>query len=758
MVLFFFYHLLKMADTFGIGATRAQVTFPDLIINNVSLVADGAQQGFENIVHNPRQLIQETVDFSAIQIPSKLADAVSLRNKYTKIIAEKFNFPFCSTLINSVPTPWTLFETAIDTESDMKYTYNFSRIPDFIGKNYLHFELPKVDLPSTLPPTIQDLNNPNVQIPKNRFLGAWHNDLIPRIIKEVIIKNKQASYDLYTYTGYDIWMYNLFFNQHQQNMSDVLCGQDNFELVYDPFDFSNIINPYYQYNNRVILNGVSVTDEYYYINGKYYENPVMRNTVKVGHSIHERRAVHEAYVISVPMDILPFGSTMMTSVPTAALATECGYITFTFYNDWFNRAFYLVNTAVTGKSVVSAPSAEYTTYSGSYEVYNSILPTNVAPIGIGTTINTTTKADQLGAVSLTGLSLLAKAAPSEAAGGTSGLNLPIQLDNTYVGLSMSPYNMQSIKVDNIFEAPELGGNINVPRAASMTASNIAIHESIDTINNVMLDTGRATPPNPMSVTSNMVSARVNEYNPIPPIVDTVWNMNWYLYSPSNIRSNESQSSFESLYAKKFRISLLQTGYTLLTQIKNVLTKFPVIFINTTWNTQIFDVAALGNKVNISNDSYIQAIAFVFIPIEKNIEFLRVYPHQLSKPELPMLHRLVLQTDNNQGETICDWPMLNKIIPFQAGMDCLPQNVGLFTFAPTLEKNNFPLAFYDTNFYGEIKLQFKVDTATPSPYSYIDANGQAQSRLVNLKQGNVYITSIGINGLVILNLQFNRLIF
>lgn len=756
-------------ENFDIGATNASVTFPDLIINAVTSVAGGGQQGFENVVFNPRQLIQQTNQFSSMPPTKEFTEAITFRNKYTKIISENYNFPFCSSLINAVPTPWALFQTTIDNQSNNNYVFNISRIPDFVGKNYIYFKLPAVDLPSSLPPTITDINNSSVEIPSNRFLGAWHNDLIPRIIKNVIIRSKTSGHESYSYSGLNIWLHNILFN-NKSKMFDMLSGQDYFELVYDPFDFSNVVNPYYQSNSQLVINDVSVNNEFKYIYGKYYENPVMRNSARTGHSIHERLLRHEEFTLAIPLDILPIGSNLQNSIPTAALGTDTGFITVEIYDDWFNRAFYLVNTAVSGLAVQQGTTlaTNYSTYTGNLDVYNAVLPVNTTPITVDTKVQTTDKADQVGAVALTGLNLLGASADQAVNNGTTGLTLPVKIDNHYAPYSPEPFSAQHIKVATKYTKPDASGSVTMPSVArSAPRYNISTPNDVLNVRSNLLDEAtesvdaRAVSHEaqqsylPAEISRTLQAAR---YQEIAPRQDTCWNGNWYLYTPKDIRSasgNLSAGSFFELYKSKYAIKLLQSGYYMLNQIKDLLTKYPSLFLATTWDSQEFDIDKI-NEMKISNDAYIQALAFTFISDENNIEFYTVYPHQLVNAGFPMIGKMQITTETQQGTVVNDWTTLNKIIPYQANIQRpLPTNVGLFTFAPVLTESNFPLAFYDMNIYGSLTI--KVSNGNEK-YIYTDALGNPVNKIANLKRGKLVVTSIGSNGLLIMNLSMTRLIF
>ena len=67
----------------------------------------------------------------------------------------------------------------------------------------------------------------------------------------------------------------------------------------------------------------------------WYEAPVAKN-YHARHSIHSRRMFHQAKDIVIPLDILPFGYSISSSLPSAALSSECGYIKLTLHSTYDN--------------------------------------------------------------------------------------------------------------------------------------------------------------------------------------------------------------------------------------------------------------------------------------------------------------------------------------------------------------------------------------------------------------------------------------
>ena len=76
-----------------IGATTQGTTFADIIINNVSGVADGAIQGFASFLHDPKSLKETVSAFAKAATPKKFADAVVLRRIETQKLDDIWEFP-----------------------------------------------------------------------------------------------------------------------------------------------------------------------------------------------------------------------------------------------------------------------------------------------------------------------------------------------------------------------------------------------------------------------------------------------------------------------------------------------------------------------------------------------------------------------------------------------------------------------------------------------------------------------------------------
>ena len=82
-----------LSNSTQLGSTTQGTTFADIIINNISGVADGVIQGFAQFVHDPKSLKETVSIFSKAAAPRKFADAVVLRRIETQKLDDIWNFP-----------------------------------------------------------------------------------------------------------------------------------------------------------------------------------------------------------------------------------------------------------------------------------------------------------------------------------------------------------------------------------------------------------------------------------------------------------------------------------------------------------------------------------------------------------------------------------------------------------------------------------------------------------------------------------------
>lgn len=387
------------ASTRLLGSTDQGTSFADIITNNVAAVSENQVSGFEGFLHDPK-LLKETVEYiGKMAVPQRFIEAVTARRVATATINATWRCPLNLQTPLTCPIPWVLVESSQRTSSGNRTEYQLMRTVDFIGRNYIRIELPEVDT-TEITTKSGKMTNPN-----EMYLGAWHRDLVPRIISEVEFYPRSSQHRLFTYTGYDIAAHNIIFGNANKEMNDLMAGEDRFELAYDPYRVDGTalgiasfkgIDTFKEYESPNITGAnttagytnklTQATQCYTSSNGQmagfnykqvqnssseplegqdgfidsfqldttmddeefktfYRRNVWYEAPVAVPydcrHSIHSRRFYHRKTIIIIPLDVLPFGYSIEASLPASALAGDCGYISIQKYQDWFDRAFYL---------------------------------------------------------------------------------------------------------------------------------------------------------------------------------------------------------------------------------------------------------------------------------------------------------------------------------------------------------------------------------------------------------------------------------
>lgn len=220
------------ANTRLLGSTDQGTSFADIITNNVAAVSENQVSGFEGFIHDPK-LLKETVEYiGKMDVPQRFIEAVTARRVATATINATWRCPLNLQTPLTCPVPWVLIESSQRMTSGNKIEYQLMRTADFIGRNYIRIELPEVDTTEISDFTFTELGQPD---PSKVYLGAWHRDLIPRIISEVEFYPRSSQHRLFTYTGYDIAVHNIIFGNRNKEMNDLMAGEDRFELAYDPY-------------------------------------------------------------------------------------------------------------------------------------------------------------------------------------------------------------------------------------------------------------------------------------------------------------------------------------------------------------------------------------------------------------------------------------------------------------------------------------------------------------------------------------------
>lgn len=742
-----------MLATEQLGSTTSGTTMADLIINNTIGVANGVVGGFASFIHDPKPLQDQVTKFNQHPVPTKFAEAVVLRRALTGLLDESWKFPLNLTSPLTTPTPYTFIESQEHGSSSGTTTeYQIMRTVDFIGRNYIRFVLPMVDTT-----TISTGGAPMTD-PTNVYFGAWHRDLVPRIIDSVQFYPRSSQHKLFKYSGYDVYVHNIIFGNEQKQMNDLMGGEDQFELCYDPYRVHGSslgiasfkgVDMYIDYvpesadGSGVVYRNASAQTlgkdgfvdlhqfdstmdnaefRNQYRKNVWYETPVAR-PYDERHSIHSRRLVHRAKEIIVPLDVLPFGYSIASSLPTAALAGECGYISISRYSDWFDRSFYLTRLS-------DIPSI-YPIANHRHYAQNDYAPSNTLDPQSGTLVDNIariTEATDPRVGWVNELSLGKYGDPdANALWGADDLadtSMPtdtrIRQPGNTLGVDTStldgvmPHRNQPITgagaTPYLTKASAYGGRVtagfaNVSRVSTSAAASAATRLDYDSVAD---PTGRGV----------------------------------FIHKPSTI-----DSAWARDIASQILMKLIQVGYVTLPCIREFLSKLPNIYLTTEWDDQDFDIS--NTSFDINNDLYIMAMLMWFLPEDSNgVTSMRVYPHHKIDSEYPIVAGVQMKNEQSQGNATLSWDMLNLMTPAHLGLNPLLSNMGMVSFTPTLIPNTFPLAYYDVNLSG--KLQFKYLRGTSDTTNY--------SELVNLRKGTVKVISIGINGCALVNLNLYRLVF
>ena len=748
-----------LSNSTQIGATTQGTTFADIIINNVNGVADGMIQGFAQFVHDPKSLKETVSIFSKAAAPRKFADAVVLRRIETQKLDDIWNFPLNMAVPTTCPIPWTIIEATVKSQvGNSSWEFNIMRTVDFVGRNYIRFVLPAIDTSQIVDSSI-NTNDDIMSDPNHMYLGAWHRDLIPRIIQTVSFYPRSNCHKLFEYTGYDIFVHNILFGNAHKEMNDLMAGEDKFELCYDPYrvDGSAMgiasfkgIDAFSEYTvsgatpdnggfntyapASTVLGATDGIIDYFqldttmdneefrnvYRRNVWYEAPVAKN-YHARHSIHSRRMFHQAKDIVIPLDILPFGYSIASSLPSAALSGECGFIKITLHSDWLDRAFYLTK-------VSDIPSLHPIVNHVHYEADDT------TPEG-----DKIQAADpRLGWVNERSLgrfgdpqfeatrqkymedSKIVDGFESNHKFSTAGnvLNTPVGFNNRE---NIVPTTV-TFDDDTVTAAKGLYRAGSRPGVASNT------HAALKT-------KGNWTSVSRTSTTMDLTSTSRNDR-----LTDSTGKTD-FTYKMSSV-----DTTYYNQIKEQIGVKLLQVGYQTLPCIREFLAKLPNIYITTEWDDK--DRSINEQTFDINNDLYIQGIIMWIIPTDSNnVESMRVYPCHMIDHELPLLAGLKLINEQSQGTTIYDWNMLNVLNPAQMNLSPLIENMGLISFSPSLTANLLPLAYYDSNISGYLKCDLKSGE-----------NGTNIGTAINLKQGYLKIITIGVNGVASVNLNLFRLVF
>lgn len=782
-------------NSIEIGCSQSSTSFADIIINNDNAVADGLISGFAQFVHDPKYLKEFVSVFNRQMIPEKFADAVINRRIDTQELNNIWDFPLNLTCPATVPVPWTIVDATVKAKTaSVQWEFNLMRIVDFIGRNYCRIVLPEVDTTYIIDEAVRATPALRMADKRHMYLGAWHRDLIPRIIKEVEFYPRSNSHKLFTYSGYDIFVHNMLFGNTMKKLNDLMAGEDAFEIVYDPYavhgsalglasykgvdDGTSTYNiqavsatsPNVQisgttgvqvsgFNNKFIYDSFMDGKEFaqVYRRGVWYEAPMVKNYA-CRHSIHSRRFVHAAKVITFPLDILPFSYSIASALPSAAIAGDCGFISIKLYPDWFDRAFYLTKLA---DIPLLHPLVNHTHYETGDVVY---VPGLEKKVENGTVTGTITAATRVTAsdwiagwvnpLSIGRFGNNTFETVLRAAGATDNANVPAE-DFVHDGTIPNTGNVVNGYPANLMEG--IVYSVNQP----INPSGTALGSNATLLQNGLVGPGAGagsamTSANWGTLQKNfagnvvggmMNTSTTNDYSDVESMDDYLGMFDVNIKRPSQV-----DQSFFASFESNIGLKLLQVGYQTLPCIREFLSKLPNIYMTTEWSTLDIDINT--TQFDINNDLYIQGILFWFLPQDINgVDSMRLYPHQLINHEMPVIPGIRLTNEQAQGTTIYTWDMMNELTPHILGCEQpLLENIGLVAFTSKLAANSMPYAYYDSNIAGYLKC-----TILP-PSESATAVAQQTGTVVNLKAGKLKVISFGTNGVALVNLNLFRLIF
>jgi hypothetical protein len=743
-----------------LGSNARGTAMPDVICNTVSAIIDGQAAGFNSFIHDPKALNETVNTIGKQSIPKRFIDAVAARRLATNAINSQWKCPLNLQTPLTCPLPWTVVDASCESTSQTEYTFNLMRTCDFLGRNYIRIVLPEVDT------SLMILNGQTnaMSSPEEIFLGAWHRDLVPRIIDEVSFFTRKNQHKLFVYSGYDIAAHNIIFGNANKEMNDLMAGEDKFEIGYDPYRVDGTalgiasykgVDVYKEFEasfNKetnstefsqapveaykvMLLGDINNTenrksekdgfadyfqrdttmdiDEYrtYYRRNVWYEAPVAI-PYDCRHSIHSRRIAHKESVIIIPLDILPFGYSIESSLPTAAIAGECGAIGIKLFKDWFDRSFYLTRMTDV-PTLFPVPQhkhykAKDTAYVYDYEQVNAI--TGQPEVVVGTV---------------------------QAGDGLEGW-----VNVRSVGRFGDETYVDTFGEDDSL-AEDRTATHNRPEQQVVGRKVSQMEGIVPSTTKPVIAQGETKVSYPHGKIGQRQIGNMFNSKSRTPIADTSFvdfenQATSLLVPPSYISPAWAQS-----IASKISIKLLQIGYSTISSIKALLTRLPNIYLTTEWHD--LTVQLTNNRFELNCDLYIMAIMMWFLPVDAHgIESMRVYPHQKIDTEDPVCAGVYMYNENAQGQTLYSWDMMNLQTPAHMGLKPLLSNMGLISFSPLMVPNQMPYAVYDMNLAG--KLIFELQTP---------ANN---SNFVNLRNGVLKTISMGVNGCACVNLNLFRLVF
>lgn len=756
-----------MSYSTGLGSNTAGTTFPDIIINTVEGTATNRIAGFAALVYNPRSLKATIEGISKLDIPDNFPDAIVLRREEENRVKSLWDFPLACSCPVTCPLPWTIIEATVKSKtSEFTWEFNIMKTLNFIGRNILRIDLPMIDTREIQDNLVSSGRINPGELPNHTYLGAWHRDLIPRLIKAVSVYPRSSAHELYVYSGYDLFMYNLVFGNERKEMNDLMSGEDRFELNYDPFRVdgsamgiasyrgidtfalytvapgaTNDFNQF-NYNNTGRFLGVDGITDFWqpddnmdikefaqcYRKNVWYEAPVATN-YWARHSIHSRRMRHYAKSIDVPLDILPFSYSLSSALATAALSGECGFIKVELYDNWLDRAFYLTRMSDVPPTH-PIPQHVHFEEGDTYKNADGTISTITAENPLTGWINTRS---------------LGRFGDAEFKR-SEGPGLLEQKPDGTIGDVTNNFNSTAA-----YSVPgSIAGTTATARRENLLPTRLTITGTTDQTaigpnGNITVD-GRSKLDRKSGL-SNAINISTTAWQAGADIISNYGDVDNlpFIYKVSTIDSTAA-----ALISRKISVHLFQIGFQTMQCIVEWLTKMPNVYVCTEWADMGMDLKN-ADRFEINNSLYQTNNFFWIIPSDRyGTEYMRYYPCHAINHELPIVNTMKISTMLSQGVCTYDWDMMNIVTPaFMGFQHPLLENIGVVSFCPDVQPNKYPLAYYDPNICGKINVEFHAGE------DYRVGDNQFT---FNVRNGKLLVISTGVNGIIVANLSMFRMVF
>ena len=687
----------------NIGAPLGTASIADLIVSGVNIAATTASAGIISTLYQDKELKSVISSLSRYSTTYTIAKGTTVRNSILKTLNERWRCPLACTVKPPILFPWTIHESPISrAESTTAKTFKFSHQCAFIGRMFLRIRLPRIDL-SDFTDNSQDAN----KTPEHTYVGAWHLDLVPRLINQITLGSKSNSYIVGTWTGDDIFVDTLLFQNDYKRLVDLAQGEDLCTFTYDPYrvdssamGMSSYIGIDETTNYQVNQDGTyaptttvfnvgdgfadfykydsTMTSEEFvnaYRKNVWYENPVVSNYYS-RHSIHSRRIVHEAFDIMIPLNCLPFGSTLAKSIPSAALGSETGFIDVQLYSNWLERAFYLTR--------VSDIAPNYALVNHKHDA-------------------TTGYVDK---------ATLGKASDGDTA--------PAAFEDDDAVLGRAPNATESI-------IPILAEPLQPTTSGSDTTN-----PSITGRHRGQYLTGSQLP-----YTTNISRTRNSSTSgALEQVSDGRSNVDKTAFV---ITINSINPSYAQAISSKINFKLYQTSYSSYREFRELISPLPYVYYNFEYKDASYPIQDNQTTFQLTSNTFDVALIFLIVPEDvSGVPSYRIYPHQKIDHELPVMPGIACSTDSATATTVYDWQTMNITTPLNMGLkNELRENIGIISFTPCLTPCEHPYAVYDNNVLNGLHVSIceASDTST------------RLARRINIRNGRLKIIHVGWNGMV-----------